>query len=353
MKAAIAVDAMGGDFAPDTIVKGAISAALTLPQVDLILVGDESKIRDSALGSKRTGGGSASHGDLPANVRIVHADDCIGMDEPPSSIFRKKKNCSLAIAARLVSSGEAQAFFSAGNSGASMAAAVYHLKTIEGIDRPPIATILPNRNGQMLLLDAGANVNCDERNLAQFALMGSAYATKVMRKTEPAVGLVSIGEEEGKGDTLTKSAAALLKRLPINFIGNIEGTQLYTGKADVVVCDGFVGNVILKTSEGAAEFLLSIIRKEATSSFVSKIGALLMKPAFRRVLKTADYAQVGGAPLLGVRGGCVIGHGRSNETAVLNGIRQAAQTVSHDLVPEIERLIDESKSVISCKLQAL
>jgi glycerol-3-phosphate acyltransferase PlsX len=353
MGAAIAIDAMGGDNAPDAIVRGAVAAARSLPQAEMILVGDEAMIRETLLPKNEGKGKPVAGVSFPDNVRIVHTSERIDMSDPPSVVFRKKKNSSLGIAAHLVSAGEAQAFFSAGNSGACMAAAIHHLRTIEGIDRPAIATILPNATGRMILLDAGANVDCDEHNLLEFALMGSAYASKVMGKARPAVGLVSIGEEEGKGNGLTKSAASILKLMPINFIGNIEGTHIYTGKADVVVCDGFVGNVILKTSEGAAEYLQGLIRAEAMRSFATRLGGLLMKPAFRRVRRTADYAEVGGAPLLGVRGGCVIGHGRSNELAVLNGIRQAARTISHDLVPEIERLIQQSKSVTSCKIQAL
>jgi glycerol-3-phosphate acyltransferase PlsX len=334
-RATIAVDAMGGDHAPEEIVKGALAAARDLPDVKIVLVGHEAKIRECAARAKPNAGGP-----LPPNVSIEHTEDAFGMCEPPRNILRSsKENTSLALSARMVKDGRAQAFFSAGNSGACMAAAVKYLGVIEGIDRPAIATLLPNAKGRFILLDAGANTDCDEHNLLEFALMGSAYAEKVMGKPNPTVGLVSIGEEDGKGNALTKSVASILKLMPIHFIGNIEGTAIYTGVADVIVCDGFVGNVILKTSEGAAEFLQNQLRKEAMGSLRTKMGGLLMKPAFRKVREIADYAEVGGAPLLGVRGGVVVGHGRSHEKAVKNGIRLAADGVSHHLVDEIERLL--------------
>jgi glycerol-3-phosphate acyltransferase PlsX len=346
MSATIAVDAMGGDHAPEAIVRGALNAARTLPDVHILLTGDQEKIEHVA-GARP---GSAS---FPSNVTIEHTSECIGMEDPPSAVFRRKRNCSLAVAARLVSEGKAQAFFSAGNSGACMASAIHHLRTIEGVDRPAIATILPSGPGHMLLLDAGANVDCHEHNLIEFALMGSAYAKHVMGKPDPTVALVSNGEEEGKGNALTKSVGSILKLMPINFIGNIEGNALYTGKADVVVCDGFVGNIILKTSEGAAEYIQKIIRREITRTPWSKLVALTLKPGFRRARQVGDYAEVGGAPLLGVRGGAVVGHGRSNERAVCNGIRMAVQGVSHDLVHEIEKLIKEGSAVTSRKITAL
>ncbi|MBW3623147.1 MAG: phosphate acyltransferase PlsX [Armatimonadetes bacterium] len=351
MGATLAVDAMGGDHAPDAIVTGALEAAHTLSDVKIILVGDETSLRRIADSKRKS---APSSGGLPSNVQIRHTSEVFGMCESPRNILRQSKsNTSLALSAKLVADGEAQAFFSAGNSGACMAAAIKYLGVIEGVDRPAIATILPNATGHFLLLDAGANTDCDEHNLLEFALMGSAYASKVMGKPNPTVGLVSIGEEEGKGNALTKSVSSILKLMPINYIGNIEGNDLYTGKADVVVCDGFVGNVILKSSEGAAEFLISTIRRETMPSYRAQLGAALMKPVFRRVKQIADYAEVGGAPLLGVRGGAVVGHGRSCSTAVANGIRMAASGVSHDLVAEIERLLQLSRTVTTKNLPTL
>lgn len=353
MNATIAVDAMGGDLAPDAVVQGALDAARTDPEIEIILVGQCAEIHDVAsVGS--SGNGSSPSASLPPNVRIEHTDEVFSMHDSPRNILRpSKSNCSLAVSARLVGEGKAHAFFSAGNSGACMAAAIKYLGVIEGVDRPAIATLLPNAKGQFLLLDAGANTDCAENNLLEFALMGSAYASQVMGKPNPTVGLVSIGEEEGKGNALTKSVSSILKLMPINFIGNIEGTDIYTGKADVVVCDGFVGNVILKTSESAADFLFNTIKQETLSSPIARVGGLLMKPVFRRVMKMADYAQVGGAPLLGVRGGAVVGHGRSSSIAVANGIRQTAKGVSHDLVSEIERLLQLSRSATSQNISPL
>lgn len=350
--ATVAVDAMGGDHAPEVVVRGAIDAALSTPDLKVILVGDESRIREIAAQHK--GKHAASSGPIPPNVRIEHTDEAFGMCESPRNILRSsRENTSLALSARLVKTGEAQAFFSAGNTGACMGAAKKYLGIIKGIDRPGLATILPNAKGRFILLDAGANTDCDEHNLLEFALMGSAYAAHVMEKSNPTVGLVSIGEEDGKGDALTKSASTILKIMPINFIGNIEGTAIYTGVADVIVCDGFVGNVILKTSEGAAEFLQNTIRKEAMGSLRTKLGGLLLKPAFHKVKEISDYAEVGGAPLLGVCGGCVVGHGRSTEKAVKNGILLAASGVNHHLVTEIQKILQASQNVTSTRLPPL
>lgn len=317
----ISVDAMGGDYAPNEIVKGAVRAVSQLNGVELVLVGDKNVIEKElknigALGNPKLG--------------IVHAEEAIGMDEHPSDIVRGKKKSSMHVGLRLVKDGEASAFFTAGNSGAAMAVAMVTLGLLEGVSRPAIGTILPasNQSGRFFMLDVGANVDCRPEHLLTFAIMGSAYAKSVLKIENPTVGLLSNGEEEGKGDMLTKATFPLLKDCDsLNFTGNVEAKALYKGEADVVVCDGFAGNIAIKASQSVANYMFKTLKKEIEASFMAKIGALLSKKAVMNVRKKADSTQYGGAPLLGVKGVCVIGHGSSNEIAVANGIRVAKETV--------------------------
>jgi glycerol-3-phosphate acyltransferase PlsX len=257
------------------------------------------------------------------------------MDEAPANAVRRKKNASLVVCADLVKEGRAQGMFSAGNTGAGMAVSLFKFGRISGIDRPAIAILLPNRSGLTVLLDAGANVDVDPAHLSQFAIMGSIYARELLDIRDPRVGLVNIGEEEGKGNELTKAALPLLREAPVHFIGNVEGPDLFNGRVDVAVCDGFTGNVILKVGEGVAEFLMHLIRDDVEQHPPMKIPALLMKPVFRRLRQRTDYGERGGAPLLGVNHVCVIGHGRSDATAIANAIRTAGEAVKHGIIDKI------------------
>ena len=309
----MAVDAMSGDHGVTPLVVGSISAATEL-DAHVLLVGDE-KILAAEL---------QKHGYSGSNIRIVHASDVITMDDSPAMAVRQKKDASVNVAARLVASGEALGFFSPGNTGASMAAALAQMGRLPGVKRPAIATPIPREDGTAtVLLDSGANVDCKSEYLVQFAIMGEVYSREIMGVINPKIGLISNGEEDTKGNELTLSALHRLKKLPYDFVGNVEGRDLYgTGKpVHVVVCDGFVGNIILKSIEGLAKTIFSSLKKNINASAIAQGGALLMKPAFLAVKNRMDYATYGGAPLLGVNGVCIIGHGSSNARAVRNAVR--------------------------------
>jgi len=319
----IAVDAMGGDLAPGEIVKGAILAAKAYNQ-PIILVGDEDKIR-AELGNDNPGG----------LISIFHAPEVIAMGEHPAAAVKRKKNSSIVKATQLVKEGEASALVSAGNTGAAMASALLGLGRIKGIDRPAIAGVLPSETGSTVVLDVGANVDCKPKNLLQFAVMGYLYAHMILGVKNPRVGLLSNGEEETKGSELTLAAYPLLKNAGINFIGNVEGGDIFRGTVDVVVCDGFVGNVVLKSSEGLAVALYNTLKEEIKQSWVAKAGLLMAAKALMKFKKRIDYAEYGGAPLLGVNGVSIICHGRSSAKAVQNGIRVAIEAVQNNLVSAI------------------
>lgn len=316
----VAVDAMGGDHAPAVEVSAAVSAARRWG-MSIILVGDVPRIEEEL----------AKHRIAGLDITCRHASEVVGMKDSASDAVRKKKDSSIRVAFNLVKNGEAHAVVSAGNSGATMAAGMFVLKRIHGIDRPAIATILPNVQGRTLVLDVGGNVDCKPFHLVQFALMGELYARQVMGKTNPTVGLLSNGEEEGKGNDLTRETHLLLKQFPYRYIGYVEGRDIYNGRVDVVVCDGFVGNVVLKVSEGLAEAIATLLKREIGGRFLSKIGYLLARPAFRAFRKEIDYAEVGGAPLLGIEGTGVICHGGSNERAIMNAIRLAQESVASNV----------------------
>ncbi|MFZ5590653.1 MAG: phosphate acyltransferase PlsX [Bacillota bacterium] len=331
----IAVDAMGGDFAPSETVRGALLAARQ-DGLRPILVGDEEKIYAELEGPDRS------------LVEVVHAPEVIGMDESPAVAVRRKKNSSIVRAVQLVREGRAAAMVSAGNTGAVMAAGLLGLGRIKGIDRPAIASVLPTRRGKVVLLDAGANVDCEPHHLLQFALMGYLYARDVLGVSDPRVGLLNIGEEECKGNSLTQAAFSLLKESGLNFVGNVEGRDIFPGQADVVVCDGFVGNVVLKTSEGLAMTLLGMLKDALGVSWLSRLGALLSLPALQDLRRRLDYAEYGGAPLLGVNGAVVIGHGSSDARAIRNALRFAASAAQSRLVEKIAgslgQLVHDMKS---------
>lgn len=325
----IAVDAMGGDHAPDEVVAGAL-LALQDGVGELLLVGDEARLRPLVAHA-------------PRGIEIVHAAGEVAMDAPAAQAMRAAAGTSLGDAVGMVREGRADAVVSAGNSGAFLAVALGRLGRIRGIARPAIAAVIPTRGGPFVLCDAGANVDCKPEWMMQFALMGDAYAKIALGIEAPRVGIVSIGEERSKGNQQTIEAAALLDRAPVHFIGHVEGKDLFEHHADVVVCDGFVGNVILKTSEGAAVFFRTMLRSTIDdASVLGKLGALLLRPAFARLRVRLSYDTYGGAPLLGVRGACVVAHGRSNRNAIRNAIRNAAALAEANLVGTIEAAISNT-----------
>jgi glycerol-3-phosphate acyltransferase PlsX len=312
----IAVDAMGGDHAPKAEVEGAVRAARSL-EVKVILVGQQDVVRRELEQHE-------DYRELP--IEIVHASERVTMEESAAKAFRNKRDSSLRVASRLVRDGAAQGFVSAGNTGAVMATAKMVQGVVPGVDRPALAGVFPTVEGSpVVLVDVGANVDCTPRMLAQFAVMGEVYSRIILRRPEPRVGILSIGEEEHKGNDLTRAAMPLFKALNLNFIGNVEGGDIYVGKVDVIVCDGFIGNVALKVSEGLVEMVKHLLQESLEATITRKIGYVLSKAAFTDFKKRVDYSEYGGAPLLGVRGVCIICHGRSNANAIKNAIGVAAE----------------------------
>ncbi|NLO97152.1 MAG: phosphate acyltransferase PlsX [Peptococcaceae bacterium] len=329
----IAVDAMGGDYAPAEIVKGAYNATQTYPDLHIILVGQKDKILENLPGN-----------DLRANLEIYEAAEVIDMDEHPAAAIKKKKDASIVVATRLVKEGYADALVSAGSTGAQMAAALLVLGRIKGIDRPAIATVVPTLKGGILLLDVGANPDAKPENLLQYGMMGSIYAEQILGLENPRVALLNIGSEESKGNKLVLTAYSLFKEAPFNFIGNIEGRDIPYGAADVVVCDAFVGNVVLKTIEGMASSLLELIKDEITSNTTRKIGAMLIKPGLKEIVRKMDYSEYGGAPLLGIDGISIICHGSSKAKAITNAIRVAKECVEVELSQKISSSLQINQS---------
>ena len=320
-KTVIAVDAMGGDLGPSVVVPGAIEAARQTG-AKILLVGNEATL-DGELNRLSPSG---------VDLEIVHAPEVAGLDEKPSDILRRKKNASIQVACRLVRDGAAQGVVSAGHSGASVACGMFIMGRIPGVERPALASLLPTEKEPVVLLDVGATVDCKPYNIFQFGLMGDAFARDILNKEAPRVGLLSIGEEEGKGNSQVKEAYELFKMAQnLNFSGNIEGRDLFTGDVDVAVCDGFVGNVALKLSEGLGLSLSRVLKRELLSSgFLPKLGSLLAKSAFRRFAKVVDYAEYGGAPLLGLQNISIVCHGRSNAKAICNATRMATLFVEKE-----------------------
>jgi glycerol-3-phosphate acyltransferase PlsX len=330
----IALDAMGGDHFPKSEVEGAVQAAQTLG-VRILLVGKEPVVRKELERFP-------DWEKLPIEIR--HASEQITMEDSAGRALRTKKDSSIRVASRLVRDGEAQALVSAGNTGAVMATAKMVQGTLPGVDRPALASAFPTRNGaSAVMLDVGANVDCTPRMLVQFAIMGDAYARVIFKIASPRVGLLSIGEEAHKGNALTHEAYPLIENLPhVNFIGNVEGGDLYTGSVDVIVCDGFVGNVALKASEGLVDALFHLLKESLTASLVRKAGTFLARGALRDLKKRVDYAEYGGVPLLGVKGLCVICHGKSKPKAIRNALRLAKEfsegRINERIASELELL---------------
>jgi glycerol-3-phosphate acyltransferase PlsX len=324
----IAVDAMGGDHAPKSEVDGAVRAARALG-VKVILVGREDVVRQELAQHE-------DYRDLP--IEIVHASERITMEDSAARAVRTKRDSSLRVASRLVRDGVAQGFVSAGNTGAVMATAKMVQGVVPGVERPALAGAFPTvvQGSPVVVLDVGANVDCSPRMLAQFAVMGEIYSRMILGRPSPRVGLLSIGEEDHKGNEVTRSAAPLIRALNLNFVGNVEGGDLYGGGVDVIVCDGFIGNVALKVSEGLVEMIKSMLQESLEATITRKIGYVLSKAAFTDFKRRVDYSEYGGAPLLGVKGVCIICHGRSNANAIKNAIRVAAEFASGKINARIE-----------------
>ncbi len=319
---------MGGDFAPRNTVEGAVDALGAYPEIEgLFLVGDAAKI---GLELKRLGAGDK-------RIEIVHASEVVDMRESGAKAIRQKRDASISRAVDLVKNGSAQAVVSAGHTGAAVAASVLKLRSLKGVERPAVACLLPTAKKIFILIDAGANPDSSPENLVQFAVMGSVYAEYVLGYRNPSVALMSIGEEDMKGNDVTKEAFKLLKASPLNFRGNIEGHDLYEDPSDVVVCDGFTGNVVLKTSEATAHAIFGWLKQELYRTPIRKLGAKLAEGAFRTIRKKTNYEEYGGTPLLGVNGICIIAHGASSRLAIKNAIRAAAESVRHDINPHIVR----------------
>jgi phosphate acyltransferase len=319
----VAVDAMGGDNAPEEVVAGALEAARE-GFAEVILVGDQGRV-SRLLGNA---------GGLP--ISVVHADGAVPMDQHPSQALRAADRTSLGVAVNLVKTGDADAVVSAGNSGAFLAIALIRLRPIDGISRPAIATVWPGLNGPTVLIDSGANVDCRPEWLMQFGIMGSAYARATLNIPNPRVAMLSVGEERSKGNDQVLEASALLERAPVNFIGNVEGKDLFHNVADVIVADGFVGNVVLKTGEGMIADLSSVMKESILGgNLISKFGAALILPTLRKLRKRFDYETYGGAPLLGLRGNCIVTHGRVTRNGLKHAVRTAAEEARNDVVGKI------------------
>lgn len=321
----IAIDAMGGDQAPDMNVEGALQAAEAWKDIEIVLVGDKERLEGCLNGRS-----------LPANVRIAHASETIAPDDEPVKAVRRKKDASMVVAGRMVKEGEAEAMISAGNTGALMATGLLVMGRISGIERPGLAPMLPTMDGRgVLALDLGANMDAAPEHLQQYAVMGSIYRSKVHGISKPRVGLLNVGTEAMKGNELTKAAYPLLEQTDVNFVGNVEARDVLNGNCDVLVCDGFVGNTLLKTMEGTAGAIFSALKQEFTASLMSKLAAAVLKPGLSRFKKKLDYTEHGGAPLLGINGVCIKSHGSSDANAIKNAVRQARTALQNRLVDSI------------------
>lgn len=310
----IGVDGMGGDHAPRVVVDGAVQAVREYG-FEIVLTGPQDILNKEL----------ARHKNISKNVEVVHASEIIGMDEPAAASVRKKRDSSINVLANLAKEGKVDAIFSAGNTGAMVCAATLGLRLLEGIERPGIAIIFRGLEGTAMIIDVGANIEPKPNHLLQYAIMCEAYSRYILRKESPSIGLLNVGEEETKGTEFVKEAHQLLSASKLNFIGNIEGRHIFDAKVDVIVCDGFIGNAVLKVSEGIAETMITLIKREVNKNIFRRLVGLMSMPVFKALKKYLDYSEYGGAPLLGVDGICIIGHGRSNPKAIKNAIRVAAE----------------------------
>ncbi|MDY0350558.1 MAG: phosphate acyltransferase PlsX [Desulfobulbaceae bacterium] len=330
----IALDAMGGDCGPELIIEGALSALRGNKDFEIILLGPS----DFLTRQLATLGMSD---DIGRRLHIEHAPETITMHETPVDAVRRKKNSTIMVGFELVKAGMADAVVSAGNSGATMASAIKKLGRLKGVSRPGIASLFPTLKNPVMIMDLGANVDCRPQHLFQFAIMASSCISKILKLDRPRVGLLSIGEEAGKGNTLVKEAHELLGASKLHFIGNVEGRDVYQGNVDVIVCDGFVGNVSLKVSEGLADAAMQMLRSEIEKSVRAKLGYLLIRHAFNNFRKRVDYAEYGGAPLLGINGTGIVSHGKSNSVAIKNAIVVAANMVRNKVNESIIQALEE------------
>ncbi|MGO4531344.1 phosphate acyltransferase PlsX [Paenibacillus sp. 2TAF8] len=326
----IVIDAMGGDNAPASTVEGAVAAATEWADTQIVLVGDEAKLEPLLSQS----------GARPSNLSVRHASEVIGSDDEPVKAVRRKKDSSMVVAGRMVKEKEADAMISAGNTGALMTAGLLVVGRMDGIERPALAPMIPTMDDVgVLALDLGANMDAKPEHLAQYALMGSLYRQKVQGIASPRVGLLNVGTEPGKGNELTKHAYPLLEQLPIRFVGNVEARDVLTGACDVLVCDGFAGNILLKSLEGAAGAIFGLLKEKFTSSFKNKLAAAVLMPELRGLKSKLDYTEHGGAPLLGLSGLVVKSHGSADGNAIKNAVRQARIAVQNQLVDSISKEI--------------
>lgn len=329
----IAVDAMGGDYAPGVVIEGVLLALQEIPGLQLVLVGHQEK-----LSFYLEKAGLSNH----PQVELVHAEQVVEMSDHSTDSIRSKKHSSITVCADLVKAGRADAIVSAGHTGAAVAATKVRLRTLEGVDRPALATAMPAVGGKNILIDVGANTDCTPINLAQFAVMGELYAQLTFGLERPRIGLLSVGGEDVKGNDLTKEVFKILSSMPINFVGNVEGHDIFhKSTCDVIVCDGFTGNSILKASEGLARATYHWLKEAFTRNPIRQTGAFLAKEAFRDLKKISDSEEFGGAPLLGIRGVCIIGHGASTPKAIKNAIRLADTYLKHGLTDRIVKRINE------------
>ncbi len=328
----IAVDGMGGDNAPQEIVAGAIEAARAY-NFEIVLVGDQNLLRSEL----------EKHRNVPKGVRIHHAGSFIRMDESAALSVRKKKDASIAICADLAKEGLVDAIVTAGHTGAAVVACTLKLRLLEGVERPGIGILFPTLGTPTFLIDVGANIDVKPAHLLQYAIMGDVYFRYLLRKNRPSIGILNIGEEASKGTEFIKEAHQLLNKSQIHFIGNVEGRDIFNGKVDIVVCDGFVGNVVLKVAESIADVVGKLLKAKIKESWISMVGALLAKPAFDALRKEVDYAEYGGAPLLGINGTCIISHGSSNARAIRNAIRVAGEFVKYEINQHIMESIQNVK----------
>lgn len=329
----IAVDAMGGDYAPGVVIEGILLSLQEIPGLQLVLVGHQEK-----LSFYLEKAGLSNH----PQVELVHAEQVVEMSDHSTDSIRSKKHSSITVCADLVKAGRADAIVSAGHTGAAVAATKVRLRTLEGVDRPALATAMPAVGGKNILIDVGANTDCTPINLAQFAVMGELYAQLTFGLERPRIGLLSVGGEDVKGNDLTKEVFKILSSMPINFVGNVEGHDIFhKSTCDVIVCDGFTGNSILKASEGLARATYHWLKEAFTRNPIRQTGAFLAKEAFRDLKKISDSEEFGGAPLLGIRGVCIIGHGASTPKAIKNAIRLADTYLKHGLTDRIVKRINE------------
>lgn len=332
----IVIDAMGGDYGPSVVIEGAVQAAKEYG-VGIVFIGDAEKIKRELSKHKARG----------LDIEVEHAEEVIEMHEPAAASVRKKRDSSIVKGINLLKEGKTDAFISAGNTGAVVCAATLSLRMLSGIERPGISIIVPTLKGVSLLIDVGANIDPKPLHLLHYGVMSDAYARYILNKENPSVGLLNVGEEEGKGTDFIKETFALLEKSGLNFIGNVEGRDIFSGTCDIILCDGFVGNAILKVSEGLAETISVFLYRELMRNLATKLGVLLLKSGLKRFKKTMDYSEYGGAPLLGVDGVVIISHGRSNAKAIKNAVRVAKEEVERKVNEKIMESIQRNLPAVS------